>query len=502
MSANGQSPSLILPSRARFGVLGFACTLSLVTYLDRICIMRATTDIERDLGFGDTHMGWVFSAFLVGYLLFEIPGGWMGDRWGTRRTLTRIVLCWSLFTALTGCVWAFRLDSGLRLGLGSWQVPLVLDAFVLMLLVRFLFGVGEAGAYPNLARVVRDWFPFQERAGAQGGIWASARLGGALAPIVLGRLAAWLGWRQAFWVLGCIGVVWVCIFRLRFRDRPDLHPDCNEAERRLIAGGQRPGASTAQAHGWPSGRVLWSGLVTVSALCFASFWVCFGWYFYPTWQPRYLEDIHHYRADGWVSELLTGAPFLCGAVGALIGGGVSDRLVPVLGKRWGRSLVGLVGFSGAGLCVLGTGFVPSTWQAVTLLCLASLINDLAIPVIWATCADVGGRFTGTVSGVMNTAGGFGAILSPLLIPYVRDWLMASYPPRTYWRIIFAGLAGAWFLAAAAWLFINAGRRLGETADTAAGEPERPLPRTDEIRTVATGIRSQEAGVSKTLTPDS
>src|SRR5215213_5091933 len=126
------------PTRTRFGVLGFACSLSLITYLDRICIMRARADIQDELGFTLTQMGWVFAAFSVGYMLFEVPGGWMGDRWGPRRVLTRIVLCWSVFTALTGCVWRWETAGGVSMGL------------VTMLLVRFLFGVGEAGAYPNL----------------------------------------------------------------------------------------------------------------------------------------------------------------------------------------------------------------------------------------------------------------------------------------------------------------------------------------------------------------
>src|SRR5262245_28697968 len=167
------SPLLTRPSQVRFGVLGFACSLSLITYLDRVCIMRARADIQDELGFSDKQMGWVFFAFVLGYTLFEVPGGWMGDRWGGRKVLTRIVLTWSFFTALTGCVWAWDLDSGISIGL------------LAMLFVRFLFGVGEAGAYPTLTRVTGDWFPLRERALAQGGIWMSARLGGAVAPIVL-----------------------------------------------------------------------------------------------------------------------------------------------------------------------------------------------------------------------------------------------------------------------------------------------------------------------------
>src|SRR5262245_46879311 len=212
------------PTRVRFGVLAFACSLSLLTYLDRICIMRAKENMQNDLGFSNNEMGWIFSAFTVGYMLFEVPGGWMGDRWGARRVLTRIVLCWSLFTALTGCVWGFSLQFGL----------LAVNSLSTLLLIRFLFGVGEAGAYPNLTRVVGDWFPFHERAFAQGTIWMSARLGGAFAPFIIGRLSAALGWRQAFWVLGAAGVSWCVVFWIWFRDTPEEKPECNEAERDLI----------------------------------------------------------------------------------------------------------------------------------------------------------------------------------------------------------------------------------------------------------------------------
>ncbi len=446
----------------RFGVLGFACMLSLITYLDRVCISRSRHDIANDLHFTPEQMGWVFGAFTAGYTLFEVLAGWMGDRWGSRRVLTRIVLWWSAFTALTGCIWSFSLDSGASISLGNWTLPLVFDAFVLMLLVRFLFGAGEAGAYPNITRVVSDWFPDRERAGTQGAVWMFARLGGALAPFVIGRLSVLVGWRNAFLILGVIGVAWALAFMRWFRSHPEKHPGCNQAERDLILVGRPVVSDFVQSHAWPGvGKLAASG--TLWAACFASFWVCFGWYFYITWQPLYLQDVHGFQPDGWQSEVLTGLPFLCGALGAVIGGRLSDRLLPSLGPRWSRSLIGLLGFSAAGACVLGAGFVSAAWQAVVLLCLASFVNDLAIPVIWAVCTDVGGRFAGTVAAVMNTVGGLGAILSPLLIPYALRELAESYTPTQSWRLILVGLSGAWFLAAAAWLFIDASKRLPQEA---------------------------------------
>lgn len=447
------------PSRVRFNVLAFACSLSLITYLDRICIMRARPDIQASLGFTAEQMGLVFGAFSLGYMLFEVPGGWMGDRWGSRRVLTRIVICWSIFTALTGCIPAFEYSTGLSIPWSGEAMPLVINSLGLMLLVRFLFGAGEAGAYPNLTRVVSDWFPFHERAFAQGGIWMSARIGGAIAPLVVGRLTAQFGWRQAFYILGVVGILWVVLFRLWFRDRPDQHPDCNEAEQEIIRAGRPAHATSHSEHSWPGFRLLASSL-TVWALCSASFWVCFGWYFYPTWQPRYLEDVFGVRADAAQSEILTGLPFLCGALGCLVGGRYSDRLVARTGsRRWGRSIIGIVGFTGAGICVLATGFVTQWWQAVVLLCLAFLINDLAIPVIWAACADVGGRYAGSVSGLMNMIGAIAAMLSPYLIPVVLGLLPEAYSSVERWRLIFVGMSVAWFLAAASWLFIDASKRL-------------------------------------------
>lgn len=482
-------PDVRRPSRVRLGVLAFACSLSLLTYLDRVCISRAAKDIQADLSINDMQMGLVFSSFLLGYLLFEVPGGWLGDRFGARLTLTRIVLWWSLFTTLTGCVWKFHYDSGLHLGTGSWTIPLIFDSFLLLLVVRFLFGLGEAGAYPNLTRVVKLWFPFRERGLAQGSVWMSARLGGAVAPVVIGRLSVALGWRMAFGVLGIIGAVWAVAFFLWFRDRPSQMPGCNEAERDLI---QPPGAPTLEpsptpasgeanitstpatgaptgvttdapahaepedhGHPWPPARQL-AGSLTLWGLSIAAAAVSFGWYFYPTWQPKYLKDVFEISYEG--SELLTGLPFLCGAAGCLIGGGLSDRLVRVTGsRRWGRSLLGLVGFTGAGLCVLATGFVTAPWQAILLLCLAFLINDLAIPVIWTVCADVGGRFSGTVAGIMNMVGGIGGMLSPTLIPQVLARLPEDMAPAIRWRIIFAGLATSWFVGAIAWLVVDAGK---------------------------------------------
>jgi MFS family permease len=245
------------------------------------------------------------------------------------------------------------------------------------------------------------------------------------------------------------------IFYVRFRDRPEEHPLCNDAELALIRHAATPADSGG--HAWPSWRVL-AGSLTVWAVCAASFFINVGWYFYATWQPMYWKEVHDipYAKSGW----LTGAPFLLGAVGTLIGGRWSDRMLRRgRSRRWSRALIGITGYVLAGLCMLATGFTSSVWQAETLLCLCFLANDLTVPIIWTVCSDVGGNFSGTLSGLMNMIGGIGAVLSPALLPYAHEYLYARFDQATCWRILFAGLAASWFVGALTWLFIDAGKPL-------------------------------------------
>jgi MFS family permease len=461
-------PSAPRPTRVRFVVLSFLCAVALLTYLDRACIMQVQGSMKEELKLDDVQMGWIFSAFFFGYALFEIPGGWMGDVWGSRRVLGRIVIWWSAFTALTGCVWYFAAPESSQATVLGY--PLI-STFGVLLLVRFLFGAGEAGAFPNVTRITRVWFPVAERGAAQGAVWMFARLGGAVAPAVTGALAAALGWRQAFWALGGLGVVWTVVFLAWFRERPEDVPACNEAERAKIREGRAAPRDSAAAtgiavaptdeppsdtHAWPPMGLLLTSVSTL-ALCAAAFSVCFPWSFYITFQPKFYEDVFGLTPDQ--SKLLTGLPFFCGAAGALCGGWLSDQLIRLTGsRRWGRAIVGIAGFGGAGLCILATCLATSVWMATTLLCLGFFINDLAIPTIWATMADIGGRFTGTLSGLSNMVGNIGGAISPILIPIALLHL-DHLPPVERWNFIFVGMAAVWFVAASAWLFIDAGTPL-------------------------------------------
>jgi len=458
-------PQAARASRVRFGVLTFISSLSILTYLDRTCISRVQDDMKRDLGLDDTQMGLVFGAFYIGYGLFEVPAGWLGDTLGTRRVLTRIVLWWSLFTALTGAIGWFKGYRDYQWLLFGWQAPVL---FLFMLIVRFLFGCGEAGGYPNLARVVGTWFPFQERGLAQGAIWFFARLGGAMAPLLIGTLTARIGWEKAFCVFGLLGLLWCLAFCFWFRNTPEEVPACNQAERDLIRGYvpeiRPPAADEPEKHSFPPLRpLIASG--TMWALCTAAVFVNLAWHFFPTWQPRYFKDFFGISMKG--SELLIGLPYLCGAVGAFVGGSISDKLIRVTGsRRWGRSLVGMVGFGGAGLCAFCMLFVTEAWQAVALLCLVFLINDLAVPVIWAAGTDISGRFAGTITAIVNTAGCIGGFLCPVLMGMFLDTAPDAEMKRDLWPVIFAGLATAWVISGIAWLFIDASRPIVPCEDAA------------------------------------
>src|SRR5689334_4186035 len=183
------------PTRVRYWVIVFAVTLAIVTYIDRVCISFAALSMRKDLGLDAVQMGKVFSAFILAYALLEVPGGYLGDVMGPRKVLLRIVLAWSFFTAATGWVWSYSS----------------------LLVTRFLFGVGEAGCFPNLTKAFTTWLPTKERVRAQSILWLSARWGGAFTPPLVAALIAWVGWRHSFEIFGSLGVIWAVVFYFWYR---------------------------------------------------------------------------------------------------------------------------------------------------------------------------------------------------------------------------------------------------------------------------------------------
>jgi MFS transporter, ACS family, glucarate transporter len=453
------------PTRVRYGVLGWLCSLSMITYIDRVCIMQVQDDMRRDLGLSAQQFSYTFSAFALAYALFEVPTGWLGDRIGPRKVLSRIVLCWLLFTALTGLVGLTVGGVVLQLPAAAWldslaaQVGLqlsgaVLAGFLTLLLVRFLFGAGEAGAYPNIARAARNWFPFQERGRAQGLVWTFGRWGGALAPVLIIGLAypfqhfgIMTGWRGAFLLLGVLGVVWVAGFWHRFRDTPEQHGGVNEAERSWIASGLGSASKRAPLS-WASilsSRTLW-------CLSFMYFCSNSGWSFFITYVTPYLKN--DLGLSGWGLHFASGAPLLFGGVGCLLGGLLTDRQVRVWGRRWGRTGQGLAAYALGGGFFLAAIFLAPTnvVLAFLALCLASLVKDLAMAASWATTIDIGHRYSGTVAGFMNTVGNLGTVVSPPVVA----WLVraAGEGETTKWSVSLYYYATMFFIASACWLFIE------------------------------------------------
>ena len=363
--------------------------MSVITFLDRLAIPVAEPGIRGDLHLSPSQWGWVLSSYVLANALFEIPSGAMGDRTGRRLELTRITVWWSGFTALTGAC----------------------RTFVQMVGSRFLFGVGAAGAYPNAAGVISRWFPKQEHARAQGFVWGASRLGGALAPLLLVPLGRHFGWRAIFWVLGGVGLAWSAVWWLWFRDAPEDMQGIRSEELEEIRAGQIAGN--------PHGNVPWRRLfalpqlwlIVVAYFCYAwGSWFFFGWF--TTWLTR--------GAGFSVAQMgfFGSFPFLMGLVGNLVGGVVSERMVERYGRRITyRWVTGVCLTVSSGL-LLGMSVARGHAAIVVLATLGFGVMDLMLPSAWAMCMSLGGRFGGTATGVMNTAGNLGGWFCTVFFGYV------------------------------------------------------------------------------------
>ena len=374
--------------RYRYGVLALLVALSMITFMDRLAIAVAGPRIQAELGITPQEWGWVLGVFVLAYGLFEIPTGAMGDRSGRRRILVRIVLWWSAFTALTGLATGF--------------VPLVI--------IRFLFGAGEAGAYPNMAGVVSRWFPIHERARAQGFIWGASRAGGAIAPLLVVPIQTTFGWRTSFWVFGTIGVAWAAVWWWWFRDDPSAKQAITAQELTEIGTAETAKDDMPWSVLWRS-RQLWT-IVTMYG--------CYAWgsWFYFSWLHTWLV-----RGRGFTEAemgIFSALPFAVGAAANVAGGYVSDLAVRRLGVRSGRTIVGIVCLSVAALLLIATALTESKIGAIALLTAGFGIMDLMLPSAWAVCLDIGGQHAGSVTGAMNSAGQFGGFLCTILFGYIVD----------------------------------------------------------------------------------
>jgi MFS family permease len=404
------------PDGTRHRMVALTLALIAVAYLDRVCIATAAPTIEAELGLGDWQMGVVFSAFTFAYALFEVPSGWLADRFGARITLTRIVVWWSAMTAATGLA----------------------TGFLSLVALRFLFGMGEAGAFPATARAYARWLPARERGRAFGlAIMTGAVAGAVTQPLVVLLLGA-TSWRVAFALFGSVGLAWAAAWWRWFRDDPRAHPAMGPAELALIAAG----GAEARPHEHVAWRVLWRSRA-LRALCAMYFCAIYGWYFYLTWLPTYLLRARGFdlRHAGWLAAL----PLLSIALGVFLGGWLSDRLAAHLGARRGRRLCGVVGLPCAALAVLGGITTSDATTSALLLALAGGAAALGVAPAWAVALDVGGMHAGVVSGAMNMFGNLGGTLSPLVVGYSLEHWGSWDAPLVSVAMLYLVAAGCWLL---------------------------------------------------------
>ena len=408
------------PTCVRYQVVGLSVLLAMVTYLDRACLGKLAPEIMRDLGLSLVQMSTVFSAFALAYAMFEIPTAWWADRQGTRSVLTRIVLWWSAFTMATA---------------GAFS-------HVSLLITRFLFGAGEAGAWPCVARTFSRWVPKRELGTMKGVFFAGAYLSGGLTPPLVVLMMSVMSWRMILVCFGLVGLAWVAAWRFLYRDDPALHPGVNGAELELINASRH--AITPVGVGWDYWRVLLRQR-NMLALCVMYVPNCVTFYFCITWLPTYLHERHGFDA----SELgiVSGLPLLLSVGTQFLGGVFSDRIAARHGLRAGRRAPGVVGYALAAVFTLGAASARAPVTAAVLIALATASCMLTTASAWGTCVDIGREHSAVVSATMNTAGQVGAIFSPVIVAYsverFQDWNLPLYL-----------LGGLFMLGAACWFFID------------------------------------------------
>jgi MFS family permease len=438
------APGPLKPTGARHWVVVFAATLAAITYIDRVCMSQAKPYIATDLRLSDKQMGWVFAVFILVNGVFAVPGGWLGDKIGPRKVLMQVVILWSFFTAATGRVWNY----------------------VSLLIVQGLFGVGEAGAFPNLAKAFTNWLPAPERNRAVSVMWLCTRWAGAATPLLVVSVIYLVGWRWTFAVFALPGIIWAAIFYWWFRDNPRNHPSVNAAELKLLDEARSNAAGRVKVP-WAKilrSRTVW--LLFVQYFCFG-----YGWYFYITWLPTFVTEAH--GADfkksallAWVpgmlgnhvtpevikavqGALLAGIPLFFGGFACMLSGWLAGWLVR-RGFALARVRRGLayLGYWGAAAMLLLSPRFADPVCAMLVMGLASFSLDLTLPVCWRTAMDVGGKYAGTVSGTMNMAGQIGGAAGPVVVGYILQYLNHN------WTLTLVISAAIYVVGGLCWTWID------------------------------------------------
>ena len=404
-------------------VVAFTMALAAVTYLDRVCISVLAPRISAELHLSRVEMSYIFSAFAVSYAAFGVPLARWADRDGARKVLTLVVLVWSAFTAATAMAWNF----------------------LSMVIIRFLFGIGEAGAWPSVARVYSRWIPQTRRGRIQGIFFAGAHLSGGVTPLIVAAMAGWLQWRAIFLVFGAIGALWAVCWYVWFRDEPREHKSVSAKERDFIEA-TRGVAAAKDQESW----LTVFKTPTVWPLCVQAFANSYGFYFFITWLPTYLAEAHGMKGAEWAT--FSGLPLMLSFVADLTGGEGSDRLARKIGLRNARRVFGVGGYALAAVAIFLATQLPSGFAAGLFIAIGGACSMLTLAPAWASAVDVGGRHAGVTAGVMNTVGQVGGILSPIVLAYLVD-------ATANWNLPLMVLAAIYAVAGVAWLTINPEQRV-------------------------------------------
>lgn len=373
--------------RKRHAVLGFLAALSVITFIDRMAIAVTGPAIQKDLGLTPSQWGWVLGAYTFAYAVFEVPSGAIGDRFGYRKELTRITVWWSFFTAITAACVNF------------WQLTAA----------RFLFGLGAAGAYPNMSGVLYRWFPKRERARGQGVIWAASRLGGALAPLLLVPMNVHLGWQMVFVILGVVGFLWALLWWRWYHDRPADQPGITPEE--VVEIGDDAGAGHS---GTPWGKLL--RLPQLWLIGVAYFFYAFGSWFFFGWFAQWMTNGRGFTPTEMA--FYAAIPFLLGIVSNLIGGVLSDRLGARIGFKLAYRLITSICLTVTAALLLAMSLTPDKTMVVVLAAASFAVMDLMLPSAWAMCMSIGGRYGGTATGFMNMLGNLGGFICTVATGYI------------------------------------------------------------------------------------
>lgn len=427
------------PTRARFKVLTLLCLVAAVAYISRNAISVPAKLIQEELDISQTQMGWVMSAFFWSYALSQIPSGWIAHVWGTRRSLTAFAVLWSIATALTGMVTGF----GMLIG------------------VRLIFGISQAGIFPCCASTISRWLPHARRGLASGLLGSFMSIGSAFGAFSIGLLLAGfqiggnqipgLNWRMIMYLCAVPGVVWAIVFYYWFRDRPEKHRGVNAAELELIRGDEIPTPAEQtkdqekEEHAEPTP---WDQILTSFSMwmiCGQQFFRAAGNIFYMTWFPVYLQEARGISLAS--SGLLTSLPLLTFVVGNFLGGVVVDWVLQRTGsRRWSRQGVAIVAMLGCGLCTLCAYFVQEMTLAMTLISVSMFFAGLGGACGYTVTIDKGGQHVAPIFGMMNMTGNLGAALLPVIVGVMFD--------AGWYETVLILMAGIYVSAAVCWMLLN------------------------------------------------